>query len=489
LAYPNEDITTVFTFGGENTVSDSTSVGTPEASAKTQGKAYTQCVAMVNCDVDNNLNAIRREGYTNVVAGNVTSAWSNGTDTFVVMNRLLHTFDGANINLIGNSPAVLPTVEFCQVNNITAFSDDDTIGLIEDGIPYLITTPAEATDILDLETWVKLTYPAGFDSDSSNFELDAFKLATYAGKCLEFFNGALYVAVGNFIFCTKTFDIEHMDLRKHVVAGFSADVTMIKAVNDGLFVGTENGTFFLAGMGLETGFEQRRLLPYPVIYGSGVSLATDTTLLQSANFGVFFMTSNGVYAGGEGGRYKDIANGQITAPSGSTASAILRSRNEATLYTCRIGSTTIVVNTDNGAHTRYTNYSFDAFFKRSTVQYGANSGGIYMLTGEDDDGTNIDAYFTTPNVDFGDCHLKTCPDAYLHVRSVEDLALDLYVDEVEVATDIPVSVYGEGVKRARAKLPLGAQGTNWQFKVKNVNGSRFDALSLKVNPAVSKRTI
>jgi len=46
-----------------------------------------------------------------------------------------------------------------------------------------------------------------------------------------------------------------------------------------------------------------------------------------------------------------------------------------------------------------------------------------------------------------------------------------------------------GLRRLRVKLPRGARGTNWQFKIRNVDGCRFTALSLKVTPAASARSI
>jgi hypothetical protein len=483
MPYVEEVLVDEFKFGGMNSVAEATSF-------RPVGGKYVQCTDIVDCDVDRQLNLASRDGYSLVTAGNVTSAWGNGTLTYAVMNLLLHSYDGANLNPVGNSPAMLATAEFCQVNDVIAFSDNNTIGILQDNVPYVITTPAEATDILDLETWVKLTYPAGADSDASNVEIDAFKIATYAGRCLEFFNGALYLAIDNFIFCTKTFDIEKMDLRKHVVAGFHKPVTMIKAVGNGLVVGTENGVYFLEGMAIDPGFEQRRLLPYGVVYGSAVSYnAVKVDALKQEKDAVVFMTTDGIYSAGGGGAYKDLTEGQVAMPSGSTAAACIHERLESDFYKVVVGDSTIVVNLGNGAHSRYTNYAFTSFFQIGTNRYGAKSSGIHLMGGDTDDDTAIEAYFTLPSVDFDNYKWKDCHDLFIHVRSATNMECDVTVDNVSRATNIPFGTALAEIAMVRAKLPLGIKGTNWQFTIRNTDSSRFTCFAAKARPALLKRTI
>jgi len=499
-------ITSTFTFGGMDSVGDPANVGVPDTSLRVQDRAYTACVDLVNFDVDNDFNAIRREGSSQIVAADVTSAWSDGDQAICISNSVLNTFDGAVLAPSGNSPT-LGATEFVQVNDVVVFSDNATIGHICDGVTTIISSPSEAIDLLDLETWVKLTYPEAAISEASegNLGIDAFKLTTFAGKCLEFFNGALYLAVDNFIFCTKTFNIESMDIRYNVVAGFNAPVTMIKGVADGLFVGTEKGTYFLAGsrvhvqdestISVSRGFTQKKILPFGVIYGSAVTVSADKVeLLKTGDLAVTWMTSNGVYAGGTGGKYVNLTDDKMVMPEVTTIASIVRRQGEAWLYiAASSGGVAVAVNLKNGFHSRYTSYDFTGFFLLGKQPYGANSSGIFLLEGDKDNQINdIDAYATTPVADFGVPQLKLCPDAYLHTRTEGDLVLDLFVDEIAVTTGLPFegpAVTGVGVRRLRAKLPRGVEGTNWQFKTSNVAGCRCTLFSLKVPPVVSRRTI
>ena len=494
-------MTTVFTFGGMDNVSDPVSVGAPDDSAySTRSKhTYKQCVDLVNCDVDNDLNALRREGSALVAAGNVTSSWSNGVDTFCVMERQIYRMVDDALYLMGNSPNLNSPVEFCQVNDIVLFSDNLTIGYIKDTVPYILSAPAEDIDILDLETWVQLAYPAGADADESNFEIDAFKLATFAGRCLEFFNGSTYLAVDNFIFCTRAMTVAHMDRRYNVVAGFKDPVTMIKGVSDGLFVGTEGGTYFLSGDGVKgsgagvRGFEQKKILPFGVIYGSAVTIpAGKAAPLKASNDGVAWLTSDGVYMGAEGGQCKDLTESKVTIPSGATAAAMIRKTGDDRHYIVSIGGEAIAVNLSNGAHSRYTNYAFNSLFGCGVQCYGTNSDGVIRLEGEMDyNGAQIDAAILTPVADLGASELKRAEAAFLHVRTAGDMALDVFVDEAEQGTNLPFIApfqINNGARMFRAKLPRGAKGTNWQFRVTNVDGCRFAAFALKVLPTVLQRT-
>jgi hypothetical protein len=495
---------TAFAFGGMDNVSDAAGVGVPEATSR--NPVYSQCVDIVNCTVDNDLRAVSRDGSSLITAANVTSGWSNGTESFCVTNLLLHTFDGANLNPIGNSPAMLAAVEFCQVNDVTAFSDVNTIGVLQDGIPYTITTPAEAEDILDLETWVKLTYPAGAAEPASNFELDAFKVATYAGRCLEFFNGALYLAASltvdertiHFVFCTKTFNIEKMDIRYNVVAGFASPVTMIKGTNDGLLIGTEKGAYFLEGDGVKgsgpdvRGFEQRQILPFPVIYNSAVGVSGDKAApLGMGDKAAVFLTPDGIYAAGAGGKYKNLSENRVTIPTGTYVAAMVQQHGTAWHYIVSIDSSTLAANIGNGAHSRFTSYAYKAFFQYASLWYGVNASGVFLLSGDDDNGTDIDAYTLSPDADFGDPRQKTCDSVYAQVRTDGEMQLDLYVDGVEIATELPFvgpPAVTTGIRRMRAKLPMGAKGTHWQYKLSNVEGARFTAFSLTATPTLAQRT-
>lgn len=492
-------LTTSFLFGGMNNADDPASIGRPDTTARVRDRAYTQCADIVNCDIDDNLVATRREGGTLLISAQITSAWSGDAGALLITgeHNHLHTYVGGMLTVLGNSPALQPDVEFCQVNDIVVFSDGITMGYIESNIPYIITAPSETTDILDLETWVKLTAPNNVEP---NLEIDAFKLATLAGKCLEFYNGAIYLAIDNFVYCTKTFNIQSMDRRYSVVAGFKGNVTMIKAVSDGLFIGTTEGVYFLNGAGVKgsgpgvEGFTQKRVLPFGTIKGSDITApANKVKLLKAEKLAAVWTTPDGIYAGADGGRVVNLSDQQMLIPAGDRAASMLRESDGAAHYVLSLSGGAIVVNLANATHSRYTNYDFHAFLEADGEICGVNATGVVALTGEADfDGAQIDTALVTPVADMDTSQLKRISDAYLQVRTAGSMKLAVAVDEVEIAVDLPFAAPNRGSagpRQLRCKLPRGAKGTTWQLKVSNMDGCRFEAFNLRVAPIASNRSI
>lgn len=503
-----------FSFGGMNFLVDPADIDIESG----------VCTDIKNCDVDYKQNAQRRKGYTRKLAVNATCSWANGTYAYNVVGGELYSFNGTTNTKLTSSPTGLGKCEFKQVNNIVVFSDGTQIGTINGTTCTMITRSYTDNDVAAVATWVTSHYPAnpaswnGVDSNS-NFSVDAFKLATTAGTCLEYYNGILYFAVNNFIFCTKAFDIENMDMRFNVVAGFPDNVTMIARVNDGLYVGTTNHVYWLGGTGFEAknesgslalNFTQKQIVMYGAVKGSNVRCnASLVPSLQATDTCVLFTTSLGVFAGGNGGHFVNLSDQQINITVGIDAAAYFRDidgiyqylvcfNTSASLYSAWDSSThldTIVVNTINNHHSRYTNFAFNGFFRYGHALYGSNARGIYLLEGAtdfvgEDIQSNIDGWVVTPATDFGVQEKKMARDAFLHGRFSGEMQIDFFVDEGDKrSTDIIYFDGSAGIHRKRVELPLGIRGTDWQFKVKNVNGSDFTLIDLEIAIKQLQRTV
>lgn len=157
---------------------------------------------------------------------------------------------------------------------------------------------------------------------------------------------------------------------------------------------------------------------------------------------------------------------------------------------------TIVVNTINNAHSRYTGYAFTGFIELHGQYYGVNADGIFELVGDNDfDGdvsfeTPIEAYCVTPITDFDVQEQKSVGDAFVQGRFLGDMEIDLTINEGDTLDGFSIPHDGnDGIHRKRVKLPRGLKGTDWQFKVKNVNGSDFTLFDLDVAVRQLQRTI
>lgn len=147
---------------------------------------------------------------------------------------------------------------------------------------------------------------------------------------------------------------------------------------------------------------------------------------------------------------------------------------------------TWVFNTITTAHSRYTNYDFNSYFKIGTKNYGTNSNGIFELIGNTDwastGNTNITGIVQTPVSDFNEQQLKSTSEAFINCRTEGQLEVQIVADEEQKRTGFnTVADSRNGIHRRRVLLPKGLRGNSWQFFIKNIAGCTFDITSFEVN--------
>jgi hypothetical protein len=457
-----------------------------------------QCVDICNCDIDNQSNVSRRTGSTLVTAGSISNAWSNNEMTYcTVANRLSSiNMSTGQITTIGGVQALQNTVEFKQVNDVVVFSDSVIIGVLEGTVATIIANatllaPSDSA----IATRVTDTYPADFQATASNFNIDTFKDNTFGGKCLEYFNGRLYFAKDNFVYCTKAFDIEHIDVRYAVVAGFPEDVTAIARVNDGLFIGTSTNTYFLRGTSPDPkdgGFTQTHIAKYGIIYGTVVRFQGDIVAdAKTKNTVVLWSSTLGVFCGTEGGMYTCLSLNQITVPAGDVGTAIVREQGGIYQYiVCYDSLTTVVLNLSTSTHSRYVNFLYNSLFRFGTSYYGANASGLFKLEGDTDNGSSINAFITTPVINFNKDEKKAVPDAFINARANDDIELDITINEDQQCLGLVIPfTEASGIKQRRVKVPNSLNGSSWQFTLRNTNGAYFKIFDFEVSAKTLQRTI
>jgi hypothetical protein len=495
-----------FSFAGINNLADPASIDCFNG----KSKQYGQCVDICNCDLDDEHNAIRRAGFSLVEEGDITSCWTSKDNvTYCVYGGNLCTFNGSIVTVLTTAFTVLAACEFAQVNDVVVFSDNAKIGVISGATVTRIDKASDWVDVASLETWVTSHYPAdpakwNGTVSNSNFEIDAFKLATLAGKCLHFFGGTLYLAIDNFLYATKAHDIENMDIRYNVVAGFADPITMVHHGSNGLFVGTTKATYYLEGGGIvvdeqgkfQAGFAQAQILPFGAIYGTAVQVhAGLMPQLQAAGMAVLWSSNMGIFAGLPGGTTINLSSDKVTLPDVAVGTAQSRDVNGLRQYVACFDSETWVLNLATGAHSRFIGYPFNSLFHRTSGYYGANSTGIFKIEGETDYAgvaglaRKIDAFVLTPSVDFGKKEVKSLSALYVQARCSGEMAVDYFVNE-ELIYEDDVILFDDqqSAHTLRTVPPRGARGTFWQIKLKNVNGTAFTVFNMEPAVVVGSRT-
>lgn len=146
---------------------------------------------------------------------------------------------------------------------------------------------------------------------------------------------------------------------------------------------------------------------------------------------------------------------------------------------------TIVINAKNNAVTEYTNYCFNSYCRFNGVYLAANSNGIHPLSGDDDNGTDIDAVVKTATADIGMNTPKRVRDAWMVGRKGL-MTLKVIADEDDEFT-YNADVVNMNIHEERVKLGRGIKCRSAAFELANVDGSNFDIDSLRILTEIIRR--
>lgn len=144
-----------------------------------------------------------------------------------------------------------------------------------------------------------------------------------------------------------------------------------------------------------------------------------------------------------------------------------------------------VMNTNNFAVSEYDNYPFNSFAKIGDTYYGANNNGLYSLDGDDDDGTPINATFTTGACSFADRSSRVST-AFLALRSGGNMLLKTITDD-DVERWYELANVDWTLRDRRVILARGITSRYWQFTITNVDGVDFELDELALVPIILKR--
>lgn len=320
-----------YTFAGMNNIINPTNL-TIESGRVVDG---------VNVDFDNTNSATVRSGYTLAYSGAFHSAYTNDTKTaaYMVSDGWIYQFDGSSppyaiIQVSNNDP-----MEFCQVNDVMVYSNGTDFGVI-----------------------------GGVFSQQRTYSPD-FKISTPGGRNLEFYNGRLYFSRENSLYCTDTFDVEHMDVRFNRVGTFPHTITMCKRVEDGLWIGTEKYIYFLKGddliassspyEGAKGGFYQSIVAKAGVVYGTACKTNAEyIPEAQTTNNVIIFLTTAGICSGGNSGKYTNHSFNEMTFDVGTRGVGFIKTDHGISQY---------VVTFDMDDGYEYNPYAYNLTFDINTL--------------------------------------------------------------------------------------------------------------------------
>lgn len=182
-------------------------------------------------------------------------------------------------------------------------------------------------------TWLSpVTTPA---IDSLNAIAGKLLRAPPLATDLTYLNGRIYLAAGPLLWATELYLYDYVDSTKNF-RQFEDNITGIRAVTDGIYVGTEGGVYFLSGNNLAA-LRLKKIMDEPMIPGSMLTVPASSVkpALRQANQeeeAVLFMTTGGLCVGFENGVCYNLTMDRVEFPTAVRASAMLRKQDGMTTY-------------------------------------------------------------------------------------------------------------------------------------------------------------
>ena len=145
---------------------------------------------------------------------------------------------------------------------------------------------------------------------------------------------------------------------------------------------------------------------------------------------------------------------------------------------------TMHINLINKALAQFTNFNFNSYCHFCGKYLGANSDGIFELTGETDNGSHIKAMFEPVMTDFGISHPKRMRFVYIGMETYGDLSITC-MPEGEDSKTYTIEQGHDGQQRRRVAIGRdNGYGHYWTFRIENRDGCDFSVDSIDILPVV-----
>ena len=267
-----------------------------------------------NVDIDDSWKAHLRPGRGAPIYNGtyVRSIWAND-EIFLLADGttfMKHNDDGTMTTLITDIDDTDP-VCYVEHTGLVYFSNNSIVGYIDlkTGLPYPFPAPylPPIKTIRNGET-VFLDNPAL-----------QFKTKMVGGHILEWYNSRLLAANGANLFFSDATVPTMMDRRKNALA-FKGRLTMVKAVDDGVYVSDAEAIYYEHGNDISTVTEFKRL-DIPAIEGMSVMAPIRGKVAKRV---VYWMTEKGPYAGYNEGIVKPMQGGLFNISGLESGTALIK---------------------------------------------------------------------------------------------------------------------------------------------------------------------
>jgi len=276
-----------------------------------------------NIDIDDVGQIRRRRGYRKLADGQFHSLYSDGTKTLVVKDGVL-----SRVYSDGTTVALKTGIGDERLAYVTVASD---IYFCSSTVSGIVTE----TDMI--EDWGATTSQGQWISPVVNpsDELPEIKGRLFGkpptATSLAYLNGRIYLASDNMLWATELFLYGLVDKTRNFIQ-FESKITGLAHVQDGIYVGTETGVYFLTGAFTE--MRRIKVTDAAMIPGSVVYTRTDAISDKApALAGVaFFLTTDGLCVGLPGGVCNNLTQARYLFPETGYMASMFRFQDGIAQY-------------------------------------------------------------------------------------------------------------------------------------------------------------
>jgi hypothetical protein len=189
-------------------------------------------------------------------------------------------------------------------------------------------------------TSVTVNVSAQLGRRAANLVSDVMPPASF----LDQYNGRIYGAAGNCIYYTNALQYGQCVQRRNFIP-WDGEVVLLKAVDDGLYVGTDTEVLFLAGAGPES-FSLKQALPCGAVRGTGITLEIGRKEKGGPTVG--WMSERGFVKARAGGNVEVAEKERVSVGMYAIGAALYRELGDVRqiIATMRGGTRSAVVSTD-----------------------------------------------------------------------------------------------------------------------------------------------
>lgn len=248
-----------------------------------------------NIDVNSAKKIGLRAGQTLLYSGSFHSLWSNQTMLLAVKSGDLISIGRSVASSVVLRSGVGDTrMVYVDINGDVYFTNERVIGYIRDGSAFSFVAPT----------------------------VD-FRRTPDPGHLIEYFNGSLFIARDNVIWFTDAFTYNRVDYRKNFKQ-LPSRLTMMRAVDDGMFLSDQTACYFAQGP-RPNKWSLRKVHDCPAVLGSDTSLDGKRVKADIQGKVAFWLTSEGVQMGTNGGSVVNLTSARYSPPACSQGASLFKS--------------------------------------------------------------------------------------------------------------------------------------------------------------------